>query len=267
MPKGKGVHVNGVVIPRDAIAREMQQHPSKAPVEAWRAAARALVVRELLLQEARRLDVSGEPLADAEGRRETEDEAALRALIAREVRTPTPDAESCRRCYEQNLRCFRSLDIFEAAHILFSAAKADTERYARARAEAMATSEILRERPDRFEELARAHSACPSAAQGGNLGQISPGQVTPEFERALAQLMPGAITPAPIETRYGFHIIRLDRRIGGRLQPFDMVAGRIAEFLRESVERRAIAQYIARLVSRAEIAGIDLANSEALRTN
>ena len=75
------------------------------------------------------------------------------------------------------------------------------------------------------------------------------------------------MTPEPVATRYGFHIIRLDRRIGGRLQPFDMVAGRIAEFLRESVERRAIAQYIARLVSRAEIAGIDLANSEALRTN
>jgi len=267
MPEGKGVHVNGVAIPHDAIAREVQQHPSKIPIEAWKAAARALVVRELLLQEARRLDVGREPLADADGRRETEDEAALRALIAREVRAPAPDAESCRRYYEQNLDRFRSPEIFEAAHILFAAAKADSERYTRARAEAGTTSEILRGRPDRFEELARARSDCPSAAQGGNLGQITPRQVTPEFERALAQLTLGAITRAPVETRYGFHIIRLDRRIEGRLQPFDTVADRIAEFLHESVERRAIAQYIARLVSRAEITGIDLPNSGALRTN
>ena len=267
MPKGKGVEVNGVAIPRDVIAREVQQHPSKTPIEAWKAAARALVVRELLLQEARRLEVAGEPLADAEGRRETEEEAAIRALVAREVHTPAPDAESCRRYYEQNLRRFRSADIYEAAHILFAAAKADAEGYARARTEATAAAETLRAQPERFEELARAYSACASAAQGGHLGQITAGQVTPEFERALAQLTPGAITAAPVETRYGFHLIRLDRRIEGRLQPFEMVAGRIAGFLSESVERRALAQYIARLVSRAEIAGIDLADAEAHRTH
>ena len=60
LPKGQGVQVNGVAIARDLIAREVQHHPSRTPAEAWKAAARALVVRELLLQEARRLDVSGE---------------------------------------------------------------------------------------------------------------------------------------------------------------------------------------------------------------
>ena len=92
LPKGHGVSVNGVTIPRDLIAREVQYHPSRAPSEAWKAAARALAVRELLLQEARRLDVSGKPIADGEGRRETDDEAAIRTLVAQEVRTPQADS-------------------------------------------------------------------------------------------------------------------------------------------------------------------------------
>jgi len=71
----------------------------------------------------------------------------------------------------------------------------------------------------------------------------------------------------PVETRYGLHIVRLDRRIDGRDLPFELVADRIADYLRHSVNRRATAQYIARLVSRAEITGIALAGREAHRVN
>ena len=267
LPKGKGIQVNGVAIPRDAIAREVQQHPSRTPIEAWKAAAQALVVRELLLQEAQKLGVAGEPLEDSEGRRETEEEAAIRALIAREVHTPKPDEESCRRYYEQNRRRFRSPDLYEAAHILFAAAQGDAEGYAKARAEAAAALAVLREQPERFAELARAHSACSSAAQDGNLGQISTGQTTPEFEAALVALTPRSISNEPVATRYGLHIIRCERKIEGRELPFELVADRIADYLSESVMRRAAAQYIARLASRAEIAGVDLPNAETLRVN
>ena len=99
LPKATGVKVNGVAIPRDVIAREVQNHPARTPAESLKAAARALVVRELLLQEARRLEVEAEPLADAEGRRETAEEAAVRALVDREVRTPSADGATCRRYY------------------------------------------------------------------------------------------------------------------------------------------------------------------------
>jgi peptidyl-prolyl cis-trans isomerase C len=61
------VRVDGVVIPRAAIAREIQHHSAKTPADAWHAAARALVVRELLLAEARRLDIAAEPATDADG--------------------------------------------------------------------------------------------------------------------------------------------------------------------------------------------------------
>ena len=267
LPQGNGVRVNGIAIPRDVIAREVQHHPARTPAESLKAAARALVVRELLLQEARRLEIEGQPLADAAGRRETAEEAAVRALVDREVRTPSADTETCRRYYEQNRQQFRSMDIYEAAHILFAASKADTEAYAQAHAAAEAALALLREHPERFVELARAHSVCSSASQGGNLGQITAEQTTPEFEQALFALEPGSVGPEPVATRYGFHIIRLDRRHEGRELPFELVADRIAEYLQESVQRRALAQYIARLATAAQIEGVELTNAEAMRVN
>lgn len=261
------VAVNGVAIPRAAIAREVQNHPAPTPAQAFTAAARALVVRELLLQEARRLNIAALPMEDGEGRRETEEEALLRALIEREVTTPSADEAACRRYYEQNRSRFRSPDIYEAAHILIAAAQADTAAYARARATAAALLDELRAHPERFAELARAQSACPSAAQGGNLGQLTAGQTTPEFERALQSMPVGSLVAEPVATRYGFHIVRLDRRIEGRELPFELVADRIAAYLAESVRRRATAQYIARLVSRAEVTGVDLPGAQEHRVN
>ena len=49
-------------------------------------------------------------------------------------------------------------------------------------------------------ELAQQLSACSSAAQGGNLGQISRGQTVPEFETFLFNLEPGQICPVPVGT-------------------------------------------------------------------
>lgn len=261
------VAVNGVAIPRDRIAREIQNHPSGSPIKAWSAAAQSLVIRELLLQEAKLLGVKAVPLDDGEGRRETEDEAAIRALIEQEVVTPAADTETCRRYYEQNRKRFRSTDIYEAAHILIPAMQSDPKAYADARATAAALIAQLQEKPELFSDLVRTYSACPSRAQGGNLGQISSGQTTPEFEQALATLAPGALTSEPVATRYGFHVIRLDRRIEGRELPFEMVAESVADYLTDNVRHRATAQYIARLVSRSAITGVDMPGAQEHRVN
>ena len=109
--------------------------------------------------------------------------------------------------------------------------------------------------PDRFAALARDCSDCPSGAVGGSLGQIGPGDTTPEFEAALVDLTPGDISP-PVETRYGVHLIRLTRRIDGRQLPFEAVRERIASYLGEHVSRQATAQYVSLLVGRADIGGI-----------
>jgi len=265
--KPMAVSVNGVAIARDAIQREMQHHAAAKPIAAWQQAARALVIRELLMQRARHLGVTPEPISDADGRRETDDEAVMRALVEREVTVPEPDGEICRRYYERNSARFRSPDIYEASHILFAASPADAQGYAHAGEDAGTVLAELRAHPDRFAALAQAHSRCSSAVEGGNLGQITRGQTTPEFERALFALAPGHLCEAPVATRYGFHVIRLDRKHEGRTLPYEVVADRIADYLRESVRRRADAQYIARLVSAARIEGIELAGADALRVH
>jgi len=267
LPERSPVSVNGVAIPHDAIAREVQHHPAPKPIAAWQAAARALVVRELLVQEAHRLRLDPAPRKGDNGQRETEDEALIRSLIEHEVVTPEPNEADCRRYFEQNRRRFRSEPIYEAAHILFAAWQGDAEAYTQAERAAGLVLAELKQQPGRFGDLAQAHSACPSGAQGGNLGQITAGQTTPEFEQALAVLAPGAVSQAPVRTRYGLHIIRLDRKSEGAELPFEAVVDSIAAYLRENVMHRVTAQYIARLVSKAQIGGIDLAGSEAHRVS
>lgn len=253
------VSVNGVVISRDAISRETQHHPAATPAEAWREAARALVIRQLLLDEARRLGIEATPAFDAEGRRETDEEALIRRLIESQVKTPTADEAACRRYYEQNRKRFRSADLFEAEHILFAAPPSDSAARERARSEAGKAIAMLQTEPHRFGDLAKTHSVCPSGQQGGNLGQITRGTTTAEFEKALFALQPGEMTAEPVETRYGFHVIRLRRRIEGRDLPFEAARDRIANYLAETVERRALAQYASILLQGAEVRGVDLA--------
>jgi len=268
-PAGKPitVSVNGVTIARDAIQREMQHHPAAKPIAAWQQAARALVIRELLLQRAQIIGVTSQPISDEEGRRETDDEAIIRGVIEREVTVPEPDDETCRRFYAKNAARFRSPDIYEASHILFAALPSDKDAYAQARADAEIVLTTLNKNPGTFAALARTYSRCPSAAQGGNLGQLTQGQTTPGFEQALLALAPGETCAEPVATRYGFHIVRLERKHDGQLLPYEAVADRIADYLREGVRRRADAQYVARLVSAARIEGIDLVGADALRVH
>ena len=66
---------------------------------------------------------------------------------------------------------------------------------------------------DDFSELARAHSVdSMSAAQGGDLGWVNPGDLVPEFQRVMDSLEPGA-TSEPFRTQFGYHVVQvLDRR-------------------------------------------------------
>jgi peptidyl-prolyl cis-trans isomerase SurA len=69
------------------------------------------------------------------------------------------------------------------------------------------------ERGDKkFEDLAREVSEDGSAPSGGELGWAAPGQFVPEFEEAMAKLVPGGLSP-PVVSRFGVHLIQvLDRR-------------------------------------------------------
>lgn len=259
------VSVNGTIIDRAAIAREAQHHSAASPGESIQRAGEALVLRELLLQETRRTSVAATPLVDAKGRRETIEEAQMRTLVECEVRVPAPSDEELRRYYDANQAKFRTAELVEARHILVAARASDATAFAAARKKASEIAAELAANPGAFEDLARAHSDCASANEGGRLGQLTPGETTPEFADAVSELAEGETTRDPVETRYGLHLIRLDRRIAGNTLPFETVSSRIGEYLTERARRTATAQYLARLVSRAKISGIEIAGAEAHR--
>jgi peptidyl-prolyl cis-trans isomerase C len=181
---------------------------------------------------------------------------AIEELLAREVVTPAPTEEECRRYYESHQREFQSGDLVHARHILFQVTPSVPIPEIRARAE-QTLNELLRQ-PDRFEAVARELSNCPSGQHGGNLGQIGRGDTVPEFEKAVFRLGPTGLLREVIKTRHGFHIVAIDRRIPGETLPFEAVQERIAERLTAGVEERALRQYISILAGDAEIVGADL---------
>lgn len=252
------VSVNGVTIPEASILREAQNHPAASPGEALAAAARALVVRELLLQEARsqiRCPRTAQPDRDVG---ETGDEALIGRLLEGVMSVPEADEASCRRFFLQNRDKFRGPDVFEAEHILFPAARDDTAARRAARGAAAEVISQLEARPQDFGGLARVHSSCPSASSGGRLGRISRGQTCPEFERALSRLVVGKVAPDPVETRYGVHVIRVSSRQEGSPLAFEQVNDQIAEHLKEVSWRNAVRSYVGQLAGQSVISGLSL---------
>ena len=255
------IYVNGVLIEDQAINVESANYDGGDILDRQNQAAVALVVRELLRQEIQDKGISEPSPQDVmqDGyEEESQEDALIRTLLAREVQTPDPDEESCRTYYEANVEHFREPDVYEVSHILVPALPDDDAAREIARDQAQELLQQLIERPETFEAAARANSACPSANEGGSLGRIGRGQTVPEFEEQLPRMTPDEICTWLVETRYGFHIVRLDDLIVGRQRSFEMVHGRVADYLRESVSRRAISQYLQLLASRAEITGIEL---------
>ena len=97
---------------------------------------------------------------------------------------------------------------------------------------------------------------CGSRDSGGHLGQIGPGETVPEFETALRGPPEGGITPEPVLSRHGWHIIRLNAVAPGQLLPFETVRPSIAEALEKAAWARAF-------VARAPIRGAILLRARA----
>ncbi|HWX48172.1 MAG TPA: peptidylprolyl isomerase [Roseomonas sp.] len=252
------IKVDGVEIPEDRIALEVQLQDAADPATAWENAARALIVRQILLAEAAARGISDR---DPEPGEEP-DEAAIRRLLETELNLPEPTEPELRRWYERNQERLRLPDVWHVQHLLVAANPKDERatEAARARAEAL-LAEVL-EDPDRLPVLASRFSDCPSKSQGGDLGLIERGSTVPEFEGHLAALEAGQVCPTVVRSRYGMHVIRVLARETGRVPPFAAVRGRIAEFFQEASWRQAVQGYIAALAARARIQGFDLFEGE-----
>ncbi|MFA6195872.1 MAG: peptidylprolyl isomerase [Sulfurimonas sp.] len=62
-----------------------------------------------------------------------------------------------------------------------------------------------------FETVAASHSQCPSGRKGGDLGKFGPGQMVPEFDKAVFTGDVGVLY-GPIQTQFGFHLLEITSR-------------------------------------------------------
>lgn len=246
------VSVNKNNIDGDKISAEMQYHPADSRRGAMVKATQALVISEIVRQRAVEIGIWPEDKA-LESHQE---EALIEQLIEADAHLPSASNTECEHFYRTNESKFRTAPLLEVRHILLVADPDDIQQRALARELADTLLQQLTESPAEFAELASRHSGCPSAQMGGNLGQITKGQTVPEFERQIFAA-PEGLMNTPVESRYGFHLVDVVRRVEGKPLPFEHVKQDIQDYLNTKVKRKTIAQYITTLLSAADIQGFD----------
>ncbi|MBC7962184.1 MAG: peptidylprolyl isomerase [Steroidobacteraceae bacterium] len=154
--------------------------------------------------------------------------------------------------YEKNKQGLAVLETVKASHIMVELSKkakaADVEE---ARKKIQSISDELKKGGD-FAELARKHSNCASAANGGDLGYIKRGYMPGDFNKVAFALKPGE-TSEPIRTQHGFHIVRVFDKKPERVQEFPEVKDTIAKYLIRDYKRTKIEEIISELKLKAKI--------------
>jgi foldase protein PrsA len=145
--------------------------------------------------------------------------------------------DEVKQYYEDNKSTIFLVPVkLKASHILavFPWVKDNSEETEEGREEALEKIEMVEEKlkdGEAFEDLARQYSDdSNSAANGGDLGYISEGQMVEEFDKALFALDVGEVSEI-VETQYGFHIIKVYDREEEYIQKFDEVEEQINTYL------------------------------------
>lgn len=169
-----------------------------------------MVVRELILQQANKEGIDkGEDVANKleELKKRIVVEAFLKKKV--EEQAKMSDAE-LQEFYNKNEEKFKTGDQVKASHILVK-----TEPEAQEIQKQLKTG-------GNFDELAKKHSIDAAAAKGGDLGWFGKGAMLPEFEKVVFGLKEGE-TSGIVQTKYGYHIIKLTGKRPAGIRPFEEV--------------------------------------------
>jgi len=150
--------------------------------------------------------------------------------------------EEAHSFYDANVeKYFKKPETARASHILIGVdEKASAEDHKKAKEKAEAILTRVKKGED-FAALAKAESSCPSSAQGGDLGNFTPGQMVAPFDKAAFALKPGEISGV-VETQFGYHIIKLTEKHAAATESFDNAKPKIVEYLkREKVQKELVA--------------------------
>ncbi|MCF8110499.1 MAG: peptidylprolyl isomerase [Desulfobacteraceae bacterium] len=141
--------------------------------------------------------------------------------------------------YEDNKKQFEVPERVRASHILI---RTDEENKAKAREKIREVKQKLEDGED-FSELAREYSDDPSGESGGDLGYFSRGQMVKNFEEAAFELQPGEVSDI-VETRFGYHLIKLEDKKDKGVKPLAEVRDSIRKNLEQKKMMQKLEPYI-----------------------
>jgi peptidyl-prolyl cis-trans isomerase SurA len=191
-------------------------------------------------QEALVSALAGQGITFDEYRSQLKEQIEKLKLVSIEVRSKIFVTESdMQEYYEANRAKYSEEDTFRARHIFFRTnEKAPADDIKRTMNTALMVLAEAKSGKD-FAELARSYSEDPAARKdGGTLGTFKKGDMMPELEGAILVMKPGEVSEL-VYTTSGFHIIKLEERISGKMKPFESVKLEIEEvvYRKKSEER------------------------------
>ena len=192
-------------------------------------------------------------LTEASIKEKLERDLTLKKLIDDEVApgVKLTDIE-VRAFYDNNPEAFKQPERVKASHILIKVdPQADTSQKAEAKKKIDLVQAKLQKGED-FGALAKEYSEGPSGPKGGDLGYFTRGQMAKPFEDAAFALKPGEVSGV-VETRFGYHLIKVTDKKPETIMPYDDVKERLEQFLKQRKMQEQINVYVKRLEENAKI--------------
>jgi peptidyl-prolyl cis-trans isomerase C len=182
-----------------------------------------------------------------------ERDLALKKLIEDEVAPNVTVSDSeIRAFYENNPETFKQPERVKASHILI---KVDPAADPSLKAEAQKKIDLVQARLQKGEDfgaLAKEYSEGPSGPKGGDLGYFTRGQMVKPFEDAAFTMKPGEVS-GKVETRFGYHLIKVTDKTPETTMSYDEVKDRLGEFLKQKKMQEEINVYVKKLEEKAKI--------------
>jgi len=288
----KVAEVNGVAINRaqfdkeldvhlQRVARQGQQVSDEQMVTLKKDILEGLIEREVLYQESQKAGIkisdqkvddqlagikkrfpseeeftkalAGMNLTEAEIRSQIQRGLAIRELIDQKVANKIVITdEETKAYYTANPQLFKQPEQVKASHILIKVEPAaDDATKAAARKKVEDIQQKLKDGGD-FAELAKEYSEGPSGPRGGDLGYFRSGQMAPPFEKAAFSMQPNEVSDL-VETRFGYHLIKVYEKKPEQTLAYADVKDKIAQRLKQEKVEKDATLYVDNLKKSAKV--------------
>jgi peptidyl-prolyl cis-trans isomerase C len=174
-------------------------------------------------------------------------------LFAKLLAATEPTEADAKKYYEENLEKYKQKEQIKASHILFKVEKDAPEKDKKARlAEAKKVLAEAKKPTVDFGELAKKHSEGPTKERAGDLGVFSRGRMVKPFEDAAFAAKPGEVI-GPVETQFGYHVIKVFEKTPETQRSFDEVKDSILASLKARQRSKATRELLDTLKQTAKV--------------